>query len=395
MPLRIFLTLVALGIDGFFNLGWNTASTLYSAKAAGSQFQNSDVAWVSSQAQMAFWRGAGVSSLILLLVLLAIWWKPLRKFFIAATTPMLILLAPPPAHAYFDTTDVAEAYTILPNESAFWIPDVGNRNDDQTRMDSEAFVEQSRVAVTRFIIPHAKFQGSGGNSVFSGWDKYVPSGRLIIVDRTPFTREWVDDLDRGTSSKKEGFICQSKEGLDITVGISIGTSVPEGPMASKFLYNFGVHRPDGKRNDPNVIFTSVYFGRSLAEVMDDNARKEIQTLVCRELTARTLDEDNLHANEIMKIIETEARAYLARVGITLNFIGWAHTFTFSPAVQKAIDDRYVADKLAPVAALLQSLAILKVQEGLSRGLETKGLPIVVTPGMIEALTNLIAKPEVK
>ena len=52
----------------------------------------------------------------------------------------------------------------------------------------------------RFIVPHVKLQGSGGF-----YDFYVPAGRLIIVDRTTYSREWVDATDRGTSKKKEGF----------------------------------------------------------------------------------------------------------------------------------------------------------------------------------------------
>jgi hypothetical protein len=56
-------------------------------------------------------------------------------------------------------------------------------------------------------------------------------------------------------------------GLDITVGIAIGASVYE-ENAAKFLFRFGVNPPVGDRTDPNVIFTSVYYGKSLAQVID-------------------------------------------------------------------------------------------------------------------------------
>ncbi len=120
-------------------------------------------------------------------------------------------------------------------------------------------------------------QGSGGF-----FDFYVPAGRLIIVDRTPFSREWVDSAERGTSQQKQGFPCQTAEGLNVTAGVSIGASVLEA-NAAKYLYRFGVLPVPGDRSDPKVIFTSVYYSRKLSDVMDDVGRKKVQTLVCNEI----------------------------------------------------------------------------------------------------------------
>ncbi len=390
MIARVLLSIVAVALFWAYEAVSGIAGTLYSAKAAGQQFASSDAAYAMAAGQMSLWRAAALPAGILLLILLLIWWPLLRRR--AALLSIALLLGtaalPGPARAYYDTTDRAEAYTILPNESAFWIPDAGDRKNDQSRLESEAFLEANRISVARFVIPHAKFQNSGG---WFGIDGYVPTGRLIIVDRSPFTREWVDHPDRGTSVRKEGFPCQSREGLNITAGVTIGTSVADGPQASKFLYRFGVKRPAGDRGDRAVIFTSVYFSRSLAEVMDDVGRKQIQAIVCREFAARTLDRANEEANAVMAAVEQEARKYLGSVGISLDFIGWADTFTFDHDVQKAINDRYVADKLQPVASLLAALTQLKVQEGLSAGLASKGLPVVVTPGMLEALAGLASK----
>ena len=385
---RVVLSVVV--IVGFTALQFalNLQSTLVTARAAGAQFASSDAAYTASMTRLAVWQGLAPPTIMLVLALLAIWWPVLRGL-VRRVLPLAMaaaLLAPAAAHAYFDTTDRAEAYTVLPNESAFWIPDAGDRKADQTRLDSEAFLEANRISVARFIIPHVKFQNSGG---WAGFDAYVPSGRLIIVDRSPYTREWVDHADRGTSARKEGFPCQSREGLNVTAGVTIGTSVADGPQASRFLYRFGVKRPAGERSDRATIFTSVYFSRSLAEVMDDVGRKQIQAIVCREFAARPLDRANDEANAIMATIEQEARKYLASMGITLDFIGWADTFTFDRDIQKAINDRYIADKLQPVAGILAALAQLKVQEGLANGVSTKGLPVVVTPGMLEAITGLV------
>jgi hypothetical protein len=167
---------------------------------------------------------------------------------------------------------------------------------------------------------------------------------------------------RGTDKTDQSFPCQSSEGLDITVGIAIGASVYE-ENAAKFLFRFGVNPPVGDRTDPNVIFTSVYYGKSLAQVMDGPVRSRVQSLVCDEMTSRTLDKHNAEAASMMSSIQKKVDAYMTSVGITLDFIGWADTFIVDPQVQASIDRKYiatqdlaVAQSLAPHAATLQALA---------------------------------------
>lgn len=341
------------------NLLLHPAATVLTARSAGQQFDNSDLAYTHSVIGMALFGHLGIPFVILVLVLILIWLRPLRRL-IGFLTIAAVLFALPDirdAHAYYDKTDYTEAYTILPNESAFWIPDAGANRDNQTQFETEAYLNANKVALKRFIVPHVHLQGSG-----SFFDFYVPAGRLIIVDRTPFSREWVDATDRGTSRRKEGFPCQTSEGLNVTVGISIGASVLEA-NAAKYLYRFGVIPISGDRTDPRIIFASVYYSRRLADVMDDVGRKKVQTLVCGEIAARSFDKANAEANVIMDAVHKGASDYFASVGITLDFIGWADTFTFDKDVQDAVNRRYVATQdqaiaaaLAPYADTIQKLA---------------------------------------
>ena len=364
---------------------FNSLSTSITGTVAGNQFDNNNMSFISSMGVFAIVNiGYFVCTFLFLFVIAAIWIKQLKTF-ISLTIALLAFTAyHDKAFAYADTVDKTEAYTILPNESAFWIPDVGANKDSQVKFDSEAYLSDNKIAAKRFIVPHSKLGNSGG---FLGWDFYVPTGRLIIVDRTPYSREWVKSNARGTSANDQSFPCQSKEGLNITAGISIGASVSE-ENAAKFLYRFGVVAPLGDRNDPKIIFASVYTGRSLANVMDDVGRKKVQTLVCSEIGKRTFDQANEDMVPMMETIQKTTKEYFATVGITLDFIGWADTFEFDASVQKAVNDRYIATKLASALSVLQAVAGLKVQEGLGSGLDKHGLPIVVTPEMIQALTNL-------
>jgi len=375
----------------------NPLATLVTGVVAGNQFDNSSMSYLSSTFVFAMVNTVYfVSTFGFLMSLFMIWMKTLKEV-IAASTALLLLVMiahPQQAFAYADTVDKTEAYTILPNESAFWIPDVGANKDTQAKFDSESYLSDNKVAVKRFIVPHSKLGNSGG---FLNWDYYVPTGRLIIVDRTTYSREWVKAANRGTSSSDQSFPCQSKEGLNITAGVSIGASVSE-ENAAKFLYRFGVVAPTGDRKDPQVIFTSVYFGRSLANVIEDVGRKKVQTLVCAEIGKRSFDQANEDMVPMMESIQKSVKEYFASVGITLDFIGWADTFEFDQSVQKAVNDRYIATKLASALPILQAVAGLKVQEGLGSGLDKHGLPIVVTPQMIDALIGLAPKaplPEVK
>jgi hypothetical protein len=372
----------------------NPLATLITGAVAGNQFDNSATSYLTTSfvftmSNVIYF----VSTFGLFFALFAIWQNKIKEF-IAASTALLLLVMiahPQQAFAYADTVDKTEAYTILPNESAFWIPDVGANKDTQAKFDSESYLSDNKIAAKRFIVPHAKLSNSGG---FLNWDFYVPTGRLIIVDRTPYSREWVKSANRGTSTSDQSFPCQSKEGLNITAGVSIGASVSEAD-AAKFLYRFGVVPQQGNRNDPQVIFTSVYYGRSLANVMDDVGRKKVQTLVCSEIGKRSFDQANEEMIPMMESIQKNVKEYFASVGITLDFIGWADTFEFDQSVQKAVNDRYIATKLASALPILQAVAGLRVQEGLGAGLDKHGLPIVVTPQMLETLSNLAPKAEVK
>jgi len=353
---RLALSAIVLIGGGLFTLFANPVSTLRSGQLAGGQLANSDSSAISVPIGLGFYGYVGLSALIVVILLACIWlpfvrnlWRGYSGLAIAAIA--LAATAGQPARAFYDKTDSAEAVFILPNESAFFVPDVGANKDSQVKYGSEEYLNQNKVAAKRFQIPHDKFKGSGGT--YSIWsDFYVPTGRLIIVDRTPYNREWTAASSRGTSSRNESFPCQSAEGLNMTAEVAIAASVSEENVA-KFLYYFGVNPPVGDRSRPEVIFTSVYYGKSLAQVMDTVGRGKVQSIVCREFSARTFDDGNKNLNEIMDHVEKNVSAFLDSRGITLDYIGWAGTITFDKDIQQAVNDRYSAEHLGPVMPILQ------------------------------------------
>lgn len=399
---RSILSILAVSVYGWVNLAATSVGALMSAEAAGKQFDNSDASYVSSVLQMNFWSHFGISSLVLFGILGLVWFAPLKKLVASLTVAALlaVFLTPHAAMAYVETVDKTEIYAILPNQTAYWVPGLGANKDTQVEMDSEAYLRDKKIPGRYFQIPHVKLSGTGGSSGLSGMlssDYYVPTGKMYLVDRTTFSHEWVDATDRGTSIAKEGIHCQTKEGINLTAGISVGASVTP-DNAAKFMFNFGTLAPtyvgqDGKTyyydtTDLHAVFASVLNSRSVKDVMQDIGRKKIQTLVCAEITKRSLDEDNIQANDIMVSVTKNATEYFASKGITLDFLGWSDTFTFDKDIQEAINEKYIATTLASNVGTLQAIRQMDVQTGLANGLTQHGLPIVVTPDMFKALQAL-------
>ncbi len=392
---KLMLTVLIVAAAWFAGgiVGSGPVRTIASADLAGLQFAHTDAAALAYEAgtravdRMPWWL-----DLAALAAIIAVWFGPRRRFGSrrGSGTPLAVLAAATltwaaPARAYFSTTDKTEAVSIMPNESAFWIPDTGNNKDSQASMDSESYYQANKIALTRFVIPHAKLANTGG---WIGFDSYVPTGRMIIVDRAPYYREWTMNAQRGTSAKDESAPCQTKEGINITTEIGISTSVAEANSA-KFLHFFGVNNPAGDRSDPQVIFASVYYGRSLAQVMDTIGRGLVHTAVCREIGSRNLDQANAEANLIMDNVQKEAGKFLGDRGITLEYMGWAGTWTFDNDIQRAINDAYTGTKVGPVLAQLQAKAVIDALEGWDKKLPAS-VALSWWPSSIgEALSGLV------
>lgn len=348
---RVIVTGLIGALIAMIQVGVSTTGAITLGRITGSQFANSDDAFITMTGWLALFRGAdnliwslGALTLVLL------WWRPVKVAFrlMAALALALVLLLPPPAEAYYSKTDYADPFFILPSESAFFIPDVGANKDSQASFGSEQYLKENKIAAKRFNVTHVKLPATGG---YLESDYYVPTGRLIILDRTPVNREWVAAAHRGTSTGDQSFPCQTSEGLDYKVGIAISAFVTE-DNAAKFLYWFGVNAPAGDRSKPEVIFTSVYYARSLSQIMDTVVRSKVQALVCTEVVKRTLDKANGDMAAMMTGIEVSVKAYMDSRGISLDFVGWADTAEFDHAVQTAINRRYIADKDAAIAAQL-------------------------------------------
>lgn len=366
---RIIITaLILLGARFAATLSM-PVSAIGASRMAGLQMTNSDENAVVFIVGMHFFSGIGAAIVLATLVLLLmVWWKPLRRGWAAlmtVTTAALAvaLMTASPASAFYNATDTTEAYGILPNHTAFWVPGTGDTKSNQAHMESEEFLKANKVPGKFFVIPHVKLTGS----TYMGWDKYIPTGRLIVVDRAPFFHEWTK-AGRGTGTgANESFPCHSRDNIEVSAEMSLASSVTE-DNAARFLFFFGVNQPKGDPATPEVIFTSVYEGRTLAQVMGSWGRGEIQSRVCRHINAWTIEQLALHGNEILDQIQSEAKDFFAGFGITIEYVGWAGGFGYPKEVQDAINTRFAAEHIAPVIDTLQAKARIDAIAGWDRHL---------------------------
>lgn len=407
MLMRLIGTFFVAVVTTWLEIILNASSTLIKGQTAGMQFDNSNQSYLlfkNIDSVINYGWLSVLVAIIALLIMISIWFKYIKNIIqsMSIIAILLIIIHPNKVFAFAETTDRTEIVTVLPNESAFWIPDVGANRDSQVQFDSESYLQANKIAVKRFEIPHQKLLGSGGkNWIGNGWDIYIPTGRMIIVPRQPYSQEWVDSSERGSSSKKEGFPCQDNQGLDFTVGVSIATSVSE-DQAAKFLYNFGVTTdPKWKNDDPQIIFKSVYYARSLYDVMEDVGRKRVQTLMCDQIMQHDIDYDNANLVPIMNIVRKQASDFFNSVGINLVFLGYADTVTFDPSVQASINRKYIAtqdrkaaDLLGPYIATIQALAQAEAVRSFGQKSDGK-LPstvVGVPPSFLEMLNGFHIAP---
>jgi hypothetical protein len=212
---------------------------------------------------------------------------------------------------------------IEPNETAFVIPlELGSEN--QERLESVEYLKANQVAAKRIIIPQRERQiGRMGHQV-----EWIPTVRVITVDRTPVTRNWIYDpkeysKDNGTSTRTFGV--ESKDSIGFNVGVNASAYVEEADTA---------------------IYLYYYRGGDLKDVMDRNIREKVHTVLSQEFANRTLQDCKTQKNEITTALKEQVAKHFKAYGITITSIGMAEGLVFDQLeIQKAINDAYVAEML--------------------------------------------------
>jgi energy-coupling factor transporter transmembrane protein EcfT len=336
------VTAVWYAICSFGNFFARTMYQLKLSEDAVNQLDNSDAAYLQFQVLNHLNHIQSFVALLFTLGCVFIWRDKLKKLSakapsvgVAIALIFFALTFTSSAHAYYDKTDRAEWVNIEANQSAFLIPAVGANKTSQKQFGSIEYLMDNKVAAKRVQIPHVVAPNTALMS-----DYYVPGATLYLVDRTPYTREWVNASDRGTSTKKEGFHFESADSINLRTGVIISASVSE-EDAAKFFYWFGTAAIQNSQK-PEDVFASVKYGKSLADVMDTVVRAKVQQVLAKEFAKRTFVKGIGDKAAIMDLVEQTVKDEFQKKGITIAFVGFAEELSFDPRIQKALDDSVIA-----------------------------------------------------
>lgn len=232
--------------------------------------------------------------------------------------------------------DVPEYDNIKANETGFVIPLEGETSK-QKKFKSSEYLESKQVAEKRIRIPH-RFSQTGRR----GWNgEWIPTIKVLKVDRAPVTRQWTADTGTGTSRADEAIWVESQDSVTFSIGFSC-TSYIEEENAALFLYK--------------------YTSCNLAEVMDTEIRARIQSIAAEKCGEYDLDDLRSKKSEVVKTVRDDVIPFFARRGITVTTIGMFGGFTYkNPDIQAAIDEVFRSQQLEDVAEAKRKAALKEKQ----------------------------------
>jgi len=217
--------------------------------------------------------------------------------------------------------DKPEIITVEPSQTVFMIP-LDGKSSAQGNFMSEEFLKNAKVATKQVQIPH-RWLKEGRGAIFEK-GRWIPSAKLIVVERKPITREWTEDAKTGTSSKNQGVVAESKESIGFMARMNCSAQIDEAD-AVKFLYR--------------------YNNKSLEDIMDTEIRARIESKFVEECSKLTLEEILINKENIMKNVRTDVTAYFKERGVSITVIGLKGELTYLNAeIQKSIDERFKSAK---------------------------------------------------
>lgn len=240
----------------------------------------------------------------------------MKKLFVLLLTLVMCLTMFTGCRKPYDTP---EFVTIEPHQTAFLIPLIGDTTN-QASFESEEMLMQAKVSTKEIQIPHRWVQT--GRWHFVG--EYRDTMALIIVDRSPVTREWSSTDGVGTSAANQAIYAESSESIGFSAGMNCSAQIYSEEDAVKFLY--------------------CYNNKPLSEIMDSEIRARVESKFVEECASRTLNEILTEKEEIMKSVRDDVTTYFSERGITITVLGMKDGLEYDdPDIQTSINEKFSSE----------------------------------------------------
>src|ERR1044071_2752358 len=224
--------------------------------------------------------------------------------------------------------DRPEYVEIDTSDTGFLIPLEGD-STEQVKFQSEDYLKQHKVAAKRVQITH-RWSQEGRWPTDGRW---IATVRLVKVNRSPVTREWVTTQTTVSASAiaraDKAIWIESGDSVGFSMGFTCTAFIPE-EDASRFLYWY----PSG----------------SLADVMDKEVGGRSQQAAGEVAAKYPLDNLRSRKQEIADAVKQNVTNFFAQRGVTVTTVGMFGGMTYeNPEIQKSIDQTFIAQQLKVVA----------------------------------------------
>lgn len=236
--------------------------------------------------------------------------KKLKKFLIASILTLTLIGCGP--------AKVLPLETVGPNETAFVIPLEDGK--EQEKFESIEYLTNHKVVSKRIEIPVRERSTGRGPGDY----EWIPMVRVIKVDRSLVTREWVnakraakDEKKDNDDKKVEAIAVESLDSIGFHVGVNITAFITE-EDAPTYLY--------------------YHTSKPLSKVIDENIRGFVQDRLAQKFGALVLEECKKQKGKIFEEVGKETIANFKPYGITISTVGNAGGLEFDdPKIQESID----------------------------------------------------------
>ncbi len=277
----------------------------------------------------------------------------------------------------FNTPEYVE---VRPSETAYFIPLVGDNKEAQAQFDSKAYESYKKVGIKRILVPKEWLPTGRMNSD----GKWIPTARIIIVDRSSENRFWTKEQNKGSTKEDQAVSVESKDSVAFSMGFKVTAYVAEEDTSTFLYFNANRIKESG---------TGSYQVVGLDEIMDNEVLTRIQKVVATEFGKYALDEGRTMKSEVYAKVDADVIPFFKTRGITILTIAPIGGLTYdNPKIQDAID-KTVMDQQSKVSALAEKDAQLVKNETIKLEAEAKA-SATLTAATAEAQGKFVVQEQI-